>query len=97
LDEFLAQHGLLTIAGAIALGYAGLNVAQGASVLVLTFFADRDETFSAGPLTLDVGDRVLDFGQLVGGVVTLAVVLAAILYVVRPDGRPREEEVLGEA
>jgi hypothetical protein len=89
-DELLEQFGLLTIAAAIALGYSLLNVAQGASVLVLSIFTEQESSFaesSRGTLSLKVGDRILEFAQLVSGIVTLALVLAAILYVMRPDTR----------
>jgi len=87
LEDFLSQATLLTIAAAIALGYAVLTVAQGVSALVLSVFTERDDQFGSGlgTLSLDVGSRTLEFGQLVSGVVTIVVVLAAILYVVRPD------------
>jgi hypothetical protein len=93
-DELLAQVGLLTIAAAIALGYAVLNVAQGASVLVLSIFTEQEGTFagSRGTLSLKVGDRILEFAQLASGVATLAIVLAAILYIVRPDGRATADD-----
>ncbi len=93
IDDLLSELTLLTIAAAIALGYAVLDVAQGTSALVVTAFADPDETFTAGPLTLEVVGRVFGFGQLVAGLVELALVLTAILYVVRSGRRSREEEI----
>jgi hypothetical protein len=92
VDELLSRTTLLTIAAAIALGYALLNLAQGVAALVLSISAEQSEQFggSGGPLSLEVGDRVLEFAQLVAGAVTLAVVLA-ILYVLKP-GRPDSPE-----
>jgi hypothetical protein len=87
LDDLLRRRTLLTIAAAIALGYALLDVAQGAAGLVLSVFTQQATQFDAGrsPLSLRIGGRVLEFAQLVAGVVTLAVVLAAILYVLRRE------------
>jgi hypothetical protein len=98
LDELLSRTTLLTIAAAIAGGYAVLSVAQGAAALVLSAFTEQEGQFDSigGPLSLDVGDRTLEFGQLVAGVVTLAVVLAFILYVVRPDRQGTVDEELDE-
>ncbi len=79
----------MTIAAAIALGYALLNLAQGVSALVLSIFAEQGDQFSSSgvPRSLKIGGRVLEFAQLVAGVVTLAVVVAVILYILRPDQR----------
>ena len=94
VDELLSRTTLLTIAAAIAFGYAVLNVAQGAAAVVLSVFTEQEDQFgSGGPLSLEVGGRTLEFAQLVAGVVTLAVVLAFILYVVRPE---RQDPVDGE-
>jgi hypothetical protein len=92
LDDLLGQVTLLTIAAAIALGYAVLDVAQGLSALVLSGLTEQNDSLgsSFGTLTLDVGSRRLEFAQLVSGVVILAVVLAAILYVLRPDQADRD-------
>ena len=85
LDDLLEQFTLLTIAAAIALGYAVLNLAQGVAAFVLSALTERRDEFDGfgGTLTLDVGGRTLEFAQLASGIVTLAVVLAAILYVLR--------------
>jgi hypothetical protein len=89
LEDLLSRASLITIAAAIALGYALLNLAQGVSALVLSIFTEQDNQFSSsgGPLSLKIGGRVLEFAQFVAGMVTLAVVLAVILYVLRPDQR----------
>jgi hypothetical protein len=91
LDDLLRRASLVTIAAAIALGYALLNLAEGVSTLVVSIFTERDTgTFGGvggGPLSLEVQGRFLEFGQLVRGVVTLSVVVAAILYVLRLDER----------
>ena len=89
LEDLLSRASLITIAAAIALGYALLSLAQGVSALVLSIFTEQEGQFSSsgGPLSLKVGGRVLEFAQLVAGVVTLAVVVAVILYVLRPDQR----------
>jgi hypothetical protein len=93
-DDLLRQVTLLTLAAAIALGYAVLSLAQGFAALILSGFTERGDAFSSGggTLTLDVGGRTLDFAQLVVGVIEVAVVLAAILYVVRPDQRDQVDE-----
>jgi branched-subunit amino acid ABC-type transport system permease component len=94
LEDLLGRASLITIAAAIALGYALLNLAQGVSVLVLSIFTEQGDQFSSsgGPLSLKVGGRVLEFAQLISGLVTLAVVLAVILYVLRPDQRRASAE-----
>jgi hypothetical protein len=93
LEDLLSRASLVIIASAIALGYALLSLAQGVSALVLSIFTEQEEQFAGrGPLSLEIGGRVLEFAQLVAGVVTLAVVLGVILYFLRPDQR----DVLGE-
>jgi hypothetical protein len=89
LEDLLSRASLVTITAAIALGYALLNLAQGVSFFVLSIFSEQSDQFSSsgGPLSLKVGGRVLEFAQLVSGLVTLAVVLGVILYVLRPDQR----------
>ena len=97
LDDLLRQVTLLTLAAAIALGYAVLSLAQGIAALVLSGFTERETEFSSGsPVSLDVGGRTLEFAQLTVGVIEVAVVLAAILYVVRPGQRDQlDEEAAG--
>jgi uncharacterized membrane-anchored protein len=90
LADLLERASLVVIASAIALGYALLNVAQGAAALVVSIFTEQGESAFGdvrAPLSLELGGRVLDFAQLVAGVVTLAVVLAVVLYVLKPDRR----------
>ena len=60
LENLLSRASLITIAAAIALGYALLSVAQGVSSLVLSIFTEQDDQFSSsgGPLSLRVGGRV---------------------------------------
>ena len=98
LDDLLRQVTLLTLAAAIALGYAVLSLAQGIGALVVSVFTEHEDQFSSGggPMSLDVGGRTLEFAQLTIGVIEVAVVLAAILYVVRPDQRDQlDEEAAG--
>ena len=88
LDDLLRRTTLLTIAAAIAVEYGLLQVGQGAAALVLSVFTEREGSFAAsgGTLSLDVAGRTLEFAQLVGGLVTLAVVLAVVAFALR--GRP---------
>lgn len=84
LDDLLRRTTLLALAAGIALGYALLDVARGAGTLVLSIFTERPfGSLSGGPLSLDVGGRTLEFGQIVAGLVTLAVVVVVIAYVLR--------------
>jgi hypothetical protein len=95
LEDLLSRAGLVTLTAGIALGYALLNLAQGVSALVLSISTEQDGQLlnaGRGPLSLEVGGRLLEFAQLVAGVVTLAVVLGVILYVLRPDQRDTLDE-----
>jgi hypothetical protein len=95
LQRPLRDGTLVTIAFAIALGLSLYSVAQGANVLVTNLLKENprlDSTgdignlvsqYNAGALTWRVGNRVLTFGALVGGLVELAVVLAAATFVYR--------------
>jgi hypothetical protein len=84
LDDLLRRQTLVAIAAGFALGYALLDVARGAGTLVLSVFTERSfGSLSGGPLSLDVGGRTLEFGQVFAGLVTLAVVAAVVLYVLR--------------
>ena len=83
LDDFFSRRTLLTIAAAIALGYGLIDLARGASVLVLSIFTEQDGGAGRGPLSVEIGGRILEFAQLLAGAVTLAVVVAVILYVLR--------------
>ncbi len=54
LDDLLGRATLVTIAAAIALGYAVLQLAQGVAALVLSAFTEREgELGGGGPLELD--------------------------------------------
>jgi hypothetical protein len=66
LDALLRQVTLLTLAAAIALGYAVLNLAQGLAAVVLSAFVEAQFS-EGGPLSLGVGGRRLELSQLVVG------------------------------
>ena len=91
-QRLLRDRTLVAIGLAIALGWSLHSVAEGANALVTTFLqetpsepgiSDLVHRFNAGPLTWEVGGRFLTFGALVGGLVELAVVLAAAAFVYR--------------
>jgi hypothetical protein len=89
---------LVTLALAIALGWALFQVAEGAGALItllLQEYPDGEGRFSVyleEPLTWFIGDRALTLGPLVRGVVELAIVLLVAAFVRaryhRHEGQP---------
>jgi len=105
LQRVLRDATLVTVAFAIALGWALYSVAQGANYLVTTLLKevpsqpgirDLTQTFSIGSLTWQVGDRYLTFGALVGGLIELAVVLAVAAFVYSMRDREANPPALPE-
>ena len=102
IQRVLRDGALVMVAFAIALGWSLYSVAQGASAFVTVLLNEIPNEpsglgvdpirYAYGSLTWRVGDRYLTFGPLVGGLVELAVVLAAAVLVYRwrdGDLRPR--------
>jgi hypothetical protein len=86
LNGLLRQASLLVIAAAIALGLTFLRVAESFGQMVVQFI-DSPAGFDASPLSFRVGDRVLFVGQLLQSLIAFAIVLAAVLYLFRREGR----------
>jgi hypothetical protein len=90
LDRLFQDLTLVTIALAIALGWALFQFASGVSELVSTLFIEfppsedllRSVRLSE-PLTWAVEGRILTFGPLLRGAIELAVVLAVAILVRR--------------
>jgi hypothetical protein len=86
-----ASGTLVTIALAIALGWALFQVAEGGSQLVATLLIEPPPGFPedvaalpfSEPLVWDVGGRILLLGPLFRGVVELAVVVAVAVVLRR--------------
>lgn len=104
LDRLLRDLTLVTLALAIALGWALFQVAEGVAQLVSGLLYEAPGIggdlglvpygLYTGVLTWEVGGRLLTFGQLVVGLVELAFVLAVAALVYRrfhgdsPQGTP---------
>jgi hypothetical protein len=94
LDHVLRDATLVTLAFAIALGWALFQVAHGLAQLISTaliaYPSPVDVLSSVRytyPLTWVVHDRILTFGPLLEGLVELAVVLTAAVLVYRRSTR----------
>jgi hypothetical protein len=93
LERLLRDSTFTTIAFAIALGWALLQLAQGFSYLVTEAVQETPGGVTGVPnsgLTVAVGSHVFDFQPLVGGLVQFGVVLLVVLLLRRWVGeRPR--------
>lgn len=93
LERLLRDATFTTIAFAIAIGWALLQLAQGVSYLVTEAVQKTPGGVTGGPdsgLAFAVGSHVFDFQPLVGGLVEFGVVLLVVLLLRRWVGaRPR--------
>lgn len=94
LDRLLADVTLMTLALAIALGWSLFQLASGFAELVSTLLVDYPDAAEivaasrlSGPLTWEVGGRIVTFGGVLRGAVELAIAVVAALLVLHSAGR----------
>lgn len=92
LSDLIHDTSLMTLAFAIALGWALFQVAQGLSTFVVTLLGNYSRDRLAiypgfpefgGALVWTVGDRVIFLSPLLGGLIELGLVLLVVLAVRR--------------
>jgi len=84
LDALLRTPMVFGLTAGLALALALIDFARGVSTLVLSALAEHGESFGVGGLlTVDIGSRTLEFGQVVQGAVVLAVVVAIAMTMLR--------------
>jgi predicted anti-sigma-YlaC factor YlaD len=93
-ERLLRDATLVTIALAIALGWALFQVAEGLSAVFTTLLTEYPSEAGAAhtffePLTWNVRDRVLTLGPLLRGLIELAAVLSLALLLSRKGERSR--------
>ena len=91
LDELLRQTTLLTIAAAIALGWSAVELAQAISSTIVGFIQETPETYDGihlftAALSVEIGDHILVLGPVLDRLIAFALVLGAVLFVVRRRG-----------
>jgi large-conductance mechanosensitive channel len=84
------QTTLLTLAAAIAIGWSAVELAQAISTTIVAFL---NETPDAGlpeglhlftdTLSVEIGDHVLTFGPVLDRLIAFALVVGAVMLVIR--------------